>query len=419
MCPGCVPRQGLRRASRFASTAACTEQCQPPTCMDMVKNGNGDRRRLRRSRLRQVLDDKGCTPARTARAGVRQSAECPTPACNDGVKNRTETDIDCGGKKCPACGAAKCAARMAIAGTTRDVMSTCGATGVVSVGVGRGLPSTPTATARSLVAPTQRQHHRRPPERACSTSRATCTWSTPAGHLSKIDPDTLKEIARYCTAPGCNSNPSRVSVRLAATWASPTAPTTSTTACNHPERASAVMIAGDIALRRPQRQRRHRHLRGRGRSRPVPWPANSQISPDECVLWYTLAHQGPQRQRRRGRRHAAALAARSSSKPSRRPRAASRNFYVGLYGTRRDVQIDAANGRIIKQQVAAADSPTRRCSTPRRTLASATPKRAQRPDPRRHQLADAVTNSRPGLCPAGTRISADRAATSTRPAAPA
>ena len=31
------------------------------------------------------------------------AGKCTTPACNDGVRNGAETDVDCGGGECPGC----------------------------------------------------------------------------------------------------------------------------------------------------------------------------------------------------------------------------------------------------------------------------------------------------------------------------
>ena len=69
-----------RTAPRPASTAAA------PSCADV----------RRRSRMRHW--------AATATSGVCTGGVCQTPACTDGVKNGSETDVDCGGGSCPGCG---------------------------------------------------------------------------------------------------------------------------------------------------------------------------------------------------------------------------------------------------------------------------------------------------------------------------
>ena len=75
--------------------------CVPATCTDGVKDGTetdvdcgGDLPRLRR---RQEVR----APAPTARSGVCDRRHvCQAPTCTDGVKNGTETDVDCGGGAC-------------------------------------------------------------------------------------------------------------------------------------------------------------------------------------------------------------------------------------------------------------------------------------------------------------------------------
>lgn len=56
-------------------------------------------------------DAKGCMPAGGAAAAQSQveglvAAVAPSaaPSCTDGIANGTETDVDCGGGSCPACG---------------------------------------------------------------------------------------------------------------------------------------------------------------------------------------------------------------------------------------------------------------------------------------------------------------------------
>lgn len=63
-------------------------------CMNLFTSGQ-------KTRMRALFEPGG------ARASLLTSAACggggPTPTCNDGIQNGTETGIDCGGS-CPACG---------------------------------------------------------------------------------------------------------------------------------------------------------------------------------------------------------------------------------------------------------------------------------------------------------------------------
>ncbi len=78
--------------------------CQPPSFVDGVKNGS------------ETGSDCGgsaaaptCPPGQGCRAGsdcidaVCKDAKCTTPGATDGVKNGTETDVDCGGAQAPGC----------------------------------------------------------------------------------------------------------------------------------------------------------------------------------------------------------------------------------------------------------------------------------------------------------------------------
>ena len=73
-----------------------------------------DRRRLRRPapNCLRCAAGAGLRRARPiARAASAPADVCQPPTCTDGVKNGTETDIDCGGGSCPGCGARRhCAA---------------------------------------------------------------------------------------------------------------------------------------------------------------------------------------------------------------------------------------------------------------------------------------------------------------------
>jgi streptogramin lyase len=86
----------------------------------------------------------------------------------------------------------------------------------------------------------------------------------------------------------------------------------------------------------------------------IAWPANTTISPDECVLWWTSLT----RDRNGAVVGGAGTLPRSATFDSKSAAdgSLSSNFYVGLYGTSELVQLDAATGGI-KQQVAVGGQP--------------------------------------------------------------
>lgn len=181
-------------------------------------------------------------------------------------------------------------------------------------------------------------------------SSSSFIWvsTTGNGSISKIDVRTMKQVARYNTAPGGNADPSRTTVSLNGdvvvanrAWNS---------YGSAASRASAVMIAGDKGgcIDRNGNGRIDT-FEGEG---PIPaayaWPANQKDSPDECVLWQTALNTNPDGTPR-------------NTDPGTRPRAAgfdgeigpdgqlSRYVYVGLYDTREVVRIDAKTGAIVKR----------------------------------------------------------------------
>ena len=167
------------------------------------------------------------------------------------------------------------------------------------------------------------------------------------GTESKVDAATGKEVARYCTGPGCKQDPSRSTVSLLGDVAV-------TNRANYygyafPDRASVVKIAGD--------KTRCVDRNGNGQidtfegSGPVPaafmWAVGAKDSPDECVLWHV-----PLTKDRNGN---------TTGAPGTLPRAAafdstlspegvpSQYLYVGLFQTQEVVRLDSATGKILKQ----------------------------------------------------------------------
>jgi hypothetical protein len=74
----------------------------PPTCFDGIKNGTetdidcgGE--------CPPCPDGDDCLVDSDCESGVCDSMICQAPTCEDGVQNGLETDVDCGGPVCPGC----------------------------------------------------------------------------------------------------------------------------------------------------------------------------------------------------------------------------------------------------------------------------------------------------------------------------
>ena len=146
------------------------------------------------------------------------------------------------------------------------------------------------------------------------------------GTVSKIDTRTMAEIGRYLTHPGGKGDPSRTTVGLNGDIV------VANRSASDASRASAVHIAGDKS------QCIDRNGNGKidtsENSSPMPWAEGQPNSPgDECILWFTKLT------------------------PGSLPRAAGFNaglgetdtvVYVGLYGTRELVRLNAKTGAIMK-----------------------------------------------------------------------
>jgi hypothetical protein len=167
------------------------------------------------------------------------------------------------------------------------------------------------------------------------------------GTESKVDVNTNKEVARYCTYPGCAADPSRSTVSLQGDVV--VANRANYYGITFPERASAVKIAGDKS--RCVDRNGNGVIDTNESAGPVPakfmWPAGQKDSPDECVLWWTDLSKDA---------NGNAVGA-----PGTLPRAAtfdatiapdgtlSSYVYIGLYQTQEVLRLDAKTGAILKR----------------------------------------------------------------------
>jgi streptogramin lyase len=146
------------------------------------------------------------------------------------------------------------------------------------------------------------------------------------GTVSKIDTRTLAEVGRYYTHPGGKADPSRTTVGLNGDVV------VANRSSYDGNRASAVHIAGDKS------QCIDRNANGKidtsENGTPMAWADGQPNNPtDECILWFTKLT------------------------PNSLPRAAGFNaglgetdtvVYIGMYGTRELVRLNAKTGAIMK-----------------------------------------------------------------------
>lgn len=77
--------------------------CPPgPTCTDGVKNGTETDIDCGGGTCPPCGTDKACQAARDCASGVCTNQVCQAATCTDGLMNGSESDIDCGGS-CPKC----------------------------------------------------------------------------------------------------------------------------------------------------------------------------------------------------------------------------------------------------------------------------------------------------------------------------
>jgi hypothetical protein len=105
VCPKCGPEKSCAKDSDCVGNACVGSVCVP-TCTDGVKNGGES----------DVDCGMVCGPAGGCGTGKTclvnadcaqgncMGGICYAPHCKNGVKDSTETDVDCGGPDCPKCG---------------------------------------------------------------------------------------------------------------------------------------------------------------------------------------------------------------------------------------------------------------------------------------------------------------------------
>ena len=79
----------------------------PPSCTDGKKNGDETDIDCGGKSCPACGKGKGCTGSADCNSGVCTAGKCQEATCSDGVKNGDETDADCGGPTCSACANSK------------------------------------------------------------------------------------------------------------------------------------------------------------------------------------------------------------------------------------------------------------------------------------------------------------------------
>ncbi len=105
--PRCDVLKGCASASD-CTTGVCKDvgvgvQCQPPSPTDGVKNGDETDVDCGGAKAAKCIDGKACAVRNDCANDVCSMGKCQPAICDDGTKNGTETDVDCGGSGCPRC----------------------------------------------------------------------------------------------------------------------------------------------------------------------------------------------------------------------------------------------------------------------------------------------------------------------------
>lgn len=111
-CGGSAPQcEALKRCTVAGDcvSAVCSDlgqglRCQPPSPTDGVKNGTETDIDCGGAKAPACADGKSCGGRGDCASDVCTAGKCIAPVCPDGAKNGLETAIDCGGPACPRCG---------------------------------------------------------------------------------------------------------------------------------------------------------------------------------------------------------------------------------------------------------------------------------------------------------------------------
>ena len=110
-CPGCDTGKvcGVDGDCASQKCNAQTKLCNAPACPDGIKNGSETDIDCGGASCPKCADGKGCKVAGDCANAVCLGSPlaCQPASCNDNATNGTETDVDCGGSNCQPCALAK------------------------------------------------------------------------------------------------------------------------------------------------------------------------------------------------------------------------------------------------------------------------------------------------------------------------
>jgi hypothetical protein len=127
-CPPCDDGRRCTQGAQCVSAVCSGGTCQPPTCMDHAKNGSESDVDCGGSCPACAVGG-ACGVAADCVSGVCSGGVCVSAQCQDNTKDGTETDVDCGGSCAPcASGRACLAAADCLSGVcSGSAMKTCAA----------------------------------------------------------------------------------------------------------------------------------------------------------------------------------------------------------------------------------------------------------------------------------------------------
>jgi len=108
-CSGGVCQPACTTGAQCPSGVCAGGYCRLANCADGAQNGTetGIDCGGPSPYCVRCADGQTCGGGSDCASGVCSGGVCQAPSCTDGLKNGTETDVDCGGPSCPGCGLGK------------------------------------------------------------------------------------------------------------------------------------------------------------------------------------------------------------------------------------------------------------------------------------------------------------------------
>ncbi|MGE5181863.1 MAG: hypothetical protein ACM31C_07365 [Acidobacteriota bacterium] len=105
-CSGGICQPSCTSNAQCPSGVCSGGYCRVPNCADGAQNGDetGIDCGGPSPYCVRCADGQTCAAGSDCASGVCSGGVCQAPSCSDGLKNGSETDVDCGGSSCPGCG---------------------------------------------------------------------------------------------------------------------------------------------------------------------------------------------------------------------------------------------------------------------------------------------------------------------------